>query len=79
MKLGMHVGVPDFSGVIQQLMNQACRAVDTKVNTATAPYNRTVWGPDGTTVNTGVFNGDSGQGGVGVGTNGQYQMPNVFK
>lgn len=76
MRLGAHIGVPDFSGVLQQLMNQLCRAADTKFNAATAPYNKTVWGQGGTTVNTGVFQG--GQGGISAGTNGQYQVPNLF-
>ncbi len=82
MKLATNVGVPDFSSIFQQLMNQVCRAVDTQFNAATAPVNQSLYLPGGTTVNTGVFNqGDnSGPAPVtgNVGSSGPVQLPNIF-
>lgn len=76
------LGVPDLSGIVDQLKGQACSYADQQVSDATAPVNQSVWMPGGTRVNTGVVFGSAATTPVAapaVKSTGGFQMPSIFK
>lgn len=79
--LNVIFAVPDFSGLMTQLENQACSMMDSEISKATQPINQSLhlpYGMGGVTTNAGV--GSSSQSGVNVQQqNNQVQAPSLMQ